>query len=81
MLKPNGTCLVRCNFNNFRKNVATNQKYILRKMDWRFQTSSRNSTLNISINISNHHYHHHLIKLFSGSSVKSIFLSQNATGI
>ena len=37
------------------------------------KTSSRNSALSIPIKfISNHHYHHHLIKFFSGSSVKSI---------
>ena len=28
-----------------------------------------------------HDYHHHLIKVFNGSSVKSVILSQNATGI
>ena len=28
-----------------------------------------------------HDYHHHLIKVFNGSSVKSVILSQSATGI
>ena len=28
-----------------------------------------------------HDYHHHLIKVFNGSSVRSVILSQSATGI
>lgn len=31
MLKPNETCSITCNLNNFRKNVTTDRKYILRK--------------------------------------------------
>ena len=42
MLKPNETYSTRCNLNKFRKNVATNQKYILIKMGWRFQSTKSN---------------------------------------
>ena len=42
MLKPNETCSIRCNLNNFKKNVATNEKCILRKMGLRFQSTKSN---------------------------------------
>ena len=31
MLKLNKTCSIKCTFNNFRENVSTSEKYILRK--------------------------------------------------
>ena len=42
MLKPNETCSIKCNFNNFKKNVVTNEKYILRKMVIKFQSTKSN---------------------------------------
>ena len=46
MGKPNKTCSIRCNLNNFIKNVATNEKYILRKMDLKFQSNISKFTQN-----------------------------------
>ena len=37
MLKPNDTCLISANRNHYlRKNVTTNEKYILRKKGLKF---------------------------------------------
>ena len=42
MLKPNETCSIGCNLNNFKKNVVTNEKYILRKMGMKFKSTKSN---------------------------------------
>ena len=42
MLKLNETCSIRCNLNNFRKKVLTNEKYILRKIGMKFQSIKSN---------------------------------------
>ena len=43
MGKPNKTCSIRCNLNNFIKNVATNEKYI---MGLKFQSNISKFTQN-----------------------------------